>query len=259
MQPTTRHPAEDETLKAFVASPKRDRLLFLLGSPKRRAQGLDALNHFPHWDPRFALPVDPSADVLARLRLLGAPSDCHVVSNSSELDGRDMPLAQAVDACENDPFASILCCLPGELAFFFDEAAAPRIRILLSRPRNFREPGAPATRRNWKILPPPTEREHFQIPVLYSDADGERMRQGFVPQAMEERWFIYFEQGWLYFHRGWTGHCIFGVQLDGFPGGVRVIDAWVSRDKSQYNSQGLENDQKLVTDLIRTKLLSPPP
>jgi len=28
----------------------------------------------------------------------------------------------------------VLCCVPGELAFFFDEMAAPRNRVLLRRP-----------------------------------------------------------------------------------------------------------------------------
>ena len=30
-------------------------------------------------------------------------------------------------------FASVLCCVPGTLAFFFDEVAAPRNRMLLRR------------------------------------------------------------------------------------------------------------------------------
>jgi hypothetical protein len=107
------HPAEEATLRTFVARAKRDRLLTLLGSPKRRKRALDELNHFDDWDARFAQPVDSSADVLALLRKAGAPATCHVISDSAELDGRDMPLDEAVSACEAHSFASVLCCVPG--------------------------------------------------------------------------------------------------------------------------------------------------
>jgi hypothetical protein len=128
------HPAEEATLLTFVVSSKRERLLTLFDNPKRRKKARDALNHFADWDARFAQPVDSSVDVLALLRKAGAPSECHVMSDSPELDGRDMPLAEAVRACECYSFASILCCVPDELAFYFDEVEAPRNRILLRRP-----------------------------------------------------------------------------------------------------------------------------
>lgn len=127
-------PAEDATLRTFVVAAKRDRLLTLFGNPKRRKKARDSLNHFADWDARFAQPVDSSTDVLALLRKVGAPSECHVISDSSALDGRDMLLDEAVNACEAYSFASVLCCVPGKLAFFYDEVAAPRNRVLLRRP-----------------------------------------------------------------------------------------------------------------------------
>ena len=127
------HPAEEATLRTFVVAAKRDRLLRLFGNPKRRRRALDVLNHFDGWDDRFAQPVESSADVLALLRNAGAPSECHVMSDSPELDGRDMTLDEAVSACEGFFFASVLCCVPGELAFFFDEVVAGRYRVLLRR------------------------------------------------------------------------------------------------------------------------------
>jgi hypothetical protein len=113
-----------------------------------------------------------------------------------------------------------------------------------------------AHRTSWKTLPPPREREHFTLPLHFSDAEGERLRLGHVPEDMDDKWFIYFEDGWLYFHRSWTGHCIYGVQLDGSPSGVRVIDAWVSRNREAYASPGLDTDIRVVKQLIETRLLS---
>jgi hypothetical protein len=129
----TLHPTEEATLRTFVVVAKRERLLTLFGSSKRRKQARDALNHFAAWDERYAESVESSADVLAVLLNAGAPSECHVMSDSSELDGRDMPLDEAVSACEAYSFASVLCCVPGKLAFFFDEVAASRNRVLLRR------------------------------------------------------------------------------------------------------------------------------
>lgn len=127
------HPAEEATFRAFVIPAKRERLLALFGSAKRRKQARNDLNHFADWDRRFAQSVDSSTDVLMLLRKAGAPPACHVISDSSEFDGREMPLDEAVSACEGYFFASVLCCVPGKLAFFFDEIAAPRNRMLLRR------------------------------------------------------------------------------------------------------------------------------
>ena len=82
------------------------------------------------------------------------------------------------------------------------------------------------------------------------------MRFGHIPEDMDDKWFIFFEKGWLYFHRSWTGACIYGVRLDGSPNGVRVIDCWASRDRAHYNSPGLEHDKEMVQSLIRSRLLS---
>src|SRR5690348_4959145 len=125
------HPTEQATLRAFVVPARRDRLLDLFGSPRRRRQAREALNHFAGWDGRWATPVGSSADVLALLRKAGAPPECHIIADSPDWDGRNLPLEEAVAACGMESFASVLCCVPGELAFFFDEVAAPRNRVLL--------------------------------------------------------------------------------------------------------------------------------
>jgi hypothetical protein len=116
-----------------------------------------------------------------------------------------------------------------------------------------------ATKAHWKILPLPADRERFSRDRVFSDADGERMRRGHIPEEMGDRWFIYFEDGWLYFHRSWTGACIFGVQLDGSPAGVRVVDCWVSRDREEYKSTDTEADKATLTRLITRHFLNSDP
>ena len=82
-------------------------------------------------------------------------------------------------------------------------------------------PTPPANQDSWNILPLPTSRISLGFAATYDDSEAERMRQGFIPRQMEDKWFIYFADGWLYFYRSWTGACIFGVRFD--SRGVHVL------------------------------------
>ncbi|CAN7570482.1 hypothetical protein [Pararhizobium sp. LjRoot238] len=113
----------------------------------------------------------------------------------------------------------------------------------------------PATRSSWKTLDCPVEREHFELPLVLDDAEGEKLLLGHIPIDMDDKWFIFFEKSWLYFHRSWSGDCIFGVKFDGSPMGVRAVDAWASRDRERYRSIGVEQEKQLIVDLIRSRLL----
>ena len=108
-------------------------MLALLANPKRRRKALNSLSHFHDWDPRWVQPLASTADVLHSLRAAGAPDSCHLISENERLDGSDLPLADAVAAAAGYDFVSILCCVPGRLAFYYAESAAPRPLALLRR------------------------------------------------------------------------------------------------------------------------------
>src|SRR5436190_21727842 len=84
------------------------------------------------------------------------------------------------------------------------------------------------------------------------------MMRGLVPKQMEDKWFIYFDGGWLLFHRSWTGALIYALRLDGSPAGVRVVESWVNRNPQQYSGTDTEYDRKLVHFLIGAFLLEKP-
>jgi len=109
-----------------------------------------------------------------------------------------------------------------------------------------------ATRASWKTLPTPDKREWFDVPDMFPHATADRMKGGHVPIDMDDRWFIYFEEGWLHFHRSWTGSHIFALKLDECAQGVRVIEAWASRELEQYRSAGIEHDRQTVVRLVRS-------
>jgi len=113
-----------------------------------------------------------------------------------------------------------------------------------------------ATKSSWKNVPISENKEKIPFEAFYSDSEVEFIGLGFVPESMDDKWFIYSEEDWVYFHRSWSGHCIFMVKLDGSPAGGRIAEAWVTRDSTQYNSSGSEGDMELLSTLIINMLVS---
>ncbi|MBL8507852.1 hypothetical protein [Chitinimonas sp. JJ19] len=112
-----------------------------------------------------------------------------------------------------------------------------------------------ATSSSWKHLDPPATREPLGFEALFTDEEAARLMLGLVPEQMEDKWFIYYEDNWLRFHRSWTGVFIYGLRLDGSPAGVRVIDSWVNRDTEQYSANDTDYDRKFVRFIIDAFLL----
>ncbi len=126
------HADEVATVKAFIKSARRLRWLEALASAKRRRQFLDRLNHCRDFDERYATALPSSVDLVATLRSRGAPARCHVVSDFEAIDGRQLPLAEAIAQAEWAQWGTLLSCLHGRLAYYFDESGARR--LLLERP-----------------------------------------------------------------------------------------------------------------------------
>ncbi len=112
-----------------------------------------------------------------------------------------------------------------------------------------------ATSASWKHLPPPSAREDLAFEAVFTDAELEQIVQGFVPGEMEDKWFIYFEDGWLRVHRSWTGAFIYALRLDKTSDGARVVESWVNRDPQQYQVLNTEYDRRFLRHLIETLLL----
>lgn len=66
------------------------------------------------------------------------------------------------------------------------------------------------------------EFETHAVDWTYSAEDLERIRWGFVPYAMEERWFIGVDGDRLCFYRSWTGQLCYVAHLT--PTGVAQVE-----------------------------------
>ena len=119
-----------------------------------------------------------------------------------------------------------------------------------------------AKRDSWKRIPLSETRKQIPVDRTFSEEEYQRLQIGLLPEEMEDKWFIYFEEGWLFFHRSWTGHGIYQVRVEPCDpqdqlstSRYRIAEAWVSRDASIYRFTDDEHDRALVLFLIERFLL----
>ena len=89
-------------------------------------------------------------------------------------------------------------------------------------------------RTDWKALPMPEARELASLTRSYSQAEFFQLATGLVPQQMEDKWFMFYEEPWLFLHRSWTGFCIYQVRFEKSVEGVSIAEVVMNRDPSQH-------------------------
>lgn len=116
---------EEWLVRAFILPQRRERYLEMIARPKRRQIFTESLAHFKHLDMRFALRIPPhqqhAAEIAKILKSKGAPATCYVLSEWSEIDGKDILLEEALKAAVGAGMGTFLSCVPGRLAYFEDE------------------------------------------------------------------------------------------------------------------------------------------
>lgn len=117
---------------------------------------------------------------------------------------------------------------------------------------------APPTSKSWKTKPLPSERAPLKLQRSFTAPEWTAMQRGSIPEAMEDKWFIYEKNGRLSFHRSWTGVCIFRLRFRETATGIEIAEAWVNRKKDQYSCVDDRYDAGLVLWLIDVLLLKRP-
>jgi hypothetical protein len=98
-------------------------------------------------DPRFSRRagparggVAPDQQLLGILQAKGAPKVCYMLSDDEDLDGRELPLDEAltiaIDAAHESPiYVYLASCVPARLGFYVD-AEWHEDRWILERPKD---------------------------------------------------------------------------------------------------------------------------
>ncbi|OJU76543.1 MAG: hypothetical protein BGO09_16620 [Bacteroidetes bacterium 47-18] len=98
--------------------------------------------------------------------------------------------------------------------------------------------------------------KHIMIEMEFSEQQFLKLRKGFIPLQMEDKWFIYYDNEWLYFHRSWTGKGIYKTQINQKPGNCYFINSvWVERDKDNYENEDDNFDIDIFKFLVNKILL----
>ena len=124
---------ETKTINAFIVKEKRERYKLLLSNSKKRRVALDHLNHSHDLDEKYVTWLSSNASVERMLRHEGSPEEVYVISDTKEIDGRLMPLSEALSETFSGGWGTIISCIPGQLAYYYDERG-DREAILKRKP-----------------------------------------------------------------------------------------------------------------------------
>jgi hypothetical protein len=80
-----------------------------------------------------------------------------------------------------------------------------------------------------------------------------KIRAGLIPEVMEDKWFIYFEEPHLYLHRSWTGQPVYRLTLIANGDGASVTEALYVPEVLEQT--GPENQASLLDFLVSNLLL----
>lgn len=120
----------------FLAEPSRGRIKTLLElGEKRRPDVRSLLHNAVRLEPRFSRHLTGgdafSGPVEEMLLNRGAPPTCYVIGGDGDLDGREMPLRDALEAIIGMGSGAFLSSIPGRLGFY--EYAGMKSSYLLSK------------------------------------------------------------------------------------------------------------------------------
>ena len=117
---------EEMFVKSFIQKERRERALLLLQTPMKRKEFTDKLAHLNWLDERFATHIPGGVahtadELIALLKQKGAGNQAWVISEDEAIDGRQLPLDEAMKAMWGVCRFTALSCIPGKLAFLRGE------------------------------------------------------------------------------------------------------------------------------------------
>jgi hypothetical protein len=118
---------EEMFVKSFIEKARRERALVLMKTPAKRHELTGKLAHLNWLDERYATQVPASVahtsdELVALLKRNGAGQYAWVISEDKTLDGRQLPLDEAMKTIWGVCQFTALSCIPGKLAFVRGES-----------------------------------------------------------------------------------------------------------------------------------------
>jgi hypothetical protein len=104
---------------------------------------------------------------------------------------------------------------------------------------------------DWKLKALPEKHTVIRLNIALTERQSLAVKQGFVPEEMEQKWICYFQANQLIQHRSWTGCCIDIISFEERNNRLVAINARVNRDPEQYSNTDDTEDIKRITDMLK--------
>ena len=111
-------------------------------------------------------------------------------------------IAEAAHGIPNSIIMSAFC--------YLDDTLSAVINAWLDADKPMRDAMKKSSWRTQNFSNPSTITAKFRL----TETQYARIRHGLLPLEMEDKWFVYQENGRMCFHRSWTGKKIFEVQVN---------------------------------------------
>lgn len=133
---------EQLIVKSFFEKQFQDRVLHELFSPEKRHHALNRLCHqyTKLLREKYMVEIPPPnsdpTDIYELLKRNGAEKMCYSLSYNVDIDGKKLPLHEALEHAVGFGMPSIISCIPGQLAYFeAEQGFGSPPRFLLKRPK----------------------------------------------------------------------------------------------------------------------------
>lgn len=127
-------------VKNFFVKRVQDRVLYELSSKKKRSSALDRLCHDYRYNlnERYLIQLPkPNSDyneIVSLLNNYGAVDYCYAISFNKDIDGKHLPLIDALEKAVGFGMPSLISCIPNKLAYFeAEQLSGPPERFIIKK------------------------------------------------------------------------------------------------------------------------------
>jgi hypothetical protein len=94
--------------------------------------------------------------------------------------------------------------------------------------------------------------------AAFSEQQFELIRQGAIPEDMDDKWFAFFEEPELFLHRSWTGFLIYRVTFAREGDQYVAATSSVLDNKDRYRRKPVQQEVEFLDFLVHRLLLNEP-
>ena len=107
-----------------------------------------------------------------------------------------------------------------------------------------------ATADSWETTPLGDQREPLDVSRTYSEEEFEGIRQGHVPEDMDDRWFVWTgDDDVVHIVRSWSGATLYEVAFRRAGDGWEIAEAWAARD-TEHSTNNPPLDKSVVEGIL---------